>query len=91
MMDKMHTKEDIIAHLKDDLKDELEDILKYGEMHKALTSLGMLGEAHYIEEIARDEYTHACAIKKILEAHDVDVKHSEMSQLWDKAYEAFDD
>ena len=32
MMDKMHTKDDVIAHLKDDLKDELEDVLKYGEM-----------------------------------------------------------
>ena len=91
MMDKMHTKEEVIAHLKDDLKEELEDVLKYGEMHKSLMSLGMGDEAYYVEQIARDEYTHACAIKKILEAHDVDVKHSEMIQLWDKANEAFDD
>lgn len=91
MMDKMHTKEEIISHLKDDLKEELEDVLKYGEMHKSLMSVGMVGEADYVEEIARDEYTHACAIKKILEAHDVDVKHSEMRQLWDKANDAFDD
>lgn len=91
MMDKMHTKEEIISHLKDDLQEELEDVLKYGEMHKSLMSLGMVGEADYVEEIARDEYTHACAIKKILEAHDVDVKHSEMRQLWDKANDAFDD
>lgn len=86
------TKEDIIAHLKAELKEELEGILKYGEMHKHACENGMLTEADMLEDIARDEYTHACAIKSMLEKNGVDLSHhTEYQALWHKVDEAFDD
>lgn len=92
MMEKVHSHDEILAHLKEDLKDELEDIVKYGELHKSLMAHGLFKEASDVQAIASDEYTHACAIKKILEAHDVDTsKNAELTQLWDKVYDVFDD
>ena len=92
MTDKVHSHEEILAHLKDDLKDELEDIIKYGALHKSLMAHGLFKEASDVQAIASDEYTHACAIKRMLEAHAVDTSlNAELTQLWDKVYDVFDD
>ena len=48
-------------------------------------------DAEIIEEIARDEYDHAHAIKRILDRHrhhDVD---EETKALWDEAARAFEE
>jgi hypothetical protein len=53
---------------------------------------GLFKEASDVQAIASDEYTHACAIKKMLDAHAVDTSsNAELTQLWDKVYDVFDD
>lgn len=85
------TKEDFIAHLKDELKEELEGICKYDALYKTAIAEGMHDEAAAIECIASDEYRHACTIKDILEYHGVDMsEHPDMKHLWEKVEEIFD-
>lgn len=73
------------------LKDELHDVIAYGKLYDELVEAGKHHDAEIIEEIARDEYDHAHAIKRILDRHrhhDVD---EETKALWDEAARAFEE
>lgn len=85
------TKDEIINYLIGELKEEFEGIIKYNEMYEAACAADMHQEAEVIEKIAGEEYSHACAIRKMLEDNGVDIAaHPDMKALWHKARSVFD-
>ena len=60
------TIEEVHAHIKEDLKDELEDVKKYTDM---ATTAKMAGEdelAFWLWQIAHDEQSHAAWFRQYL-------------------------
>ena len=76
----MKTKEEIIKELTEQLEEELEGIKEYEELYNSLEALGLHAEADVIEDIAGDEYTHACDLWDMLKKHGVDLSHHEKIQ-----------
>lgn len=73
------------------LKDELHDVIAYGKLYDELVEAGKHHDAEIIEEIARDEYDHAHAIKRILDRHKHHEIDAEAKALWDEAAHAFEE
>lgn len=62
----MMTSEELLKHLSDHLEDEISDSKGYLKMAKKADEIGKKEMAHYLLEIAKDEYTHARYIKKVM-------------------------
>ena len=74
----MNISTDLMKSLDNRLKDELSDVSTYKNIYDKLISEGQHHAAELIEEIAHDEFTHAHALKKILETHGYDVHTDDM-------------
>lgn len=87
---KLHTEEDIMKFLVVRLKDELNDVETYNSLYESFKAHEMYEEASVIEEIARDEFSHAEAIYDILEDYG-HVPHDdpEIAHLWHRAKHVF--
>lgn len=72
------------------LKEELQDVIKYSNMYDNLMKQGYYDEADEIEEIAREEFTHAEAIYDILDDWGYDLSsNEELLAMWKNAELAF--
>jgi hypothetical protein len=81
---------DIVKTFCERMREELHDVIAYGELYEKLKADGHHEEAEMIEEIARDEYTHAKAFCVQLRHHH-HVMDDEMRELWHKADAAFEE
>lgn len=79
-MAKYNNKEEILKHLTEELDEELEGIKDYEDVYNSLKDMGLHAEADVIEDIAGDEYKHACALWDMLKKHGVDLSHHEKIQ-----------
>lgn len=68
---KMMTMEDVAECLKKDFPEEIADSKKYLCMAKIADGAGDHHDCHYLLEMAKDEYTHACFIHDFMERHDM--------------------
>lgn len=90
-MAKYNNKEEIVKHLTEELEEELEGIKDYEDVYNSLVALGLYAEADVIEDIAGDEYKHACALRDMLKKHGTDLSHHEKIQKdWDCVKKIFD-
>lgn len=89
-MEKIHDREELMKLLAHRLKDELTDVETYNSLYESLRAHGMYEEADEIEEIARDEFTHAEALCEILKEHGYDLHaEQELDFLWRRAKHVF--
>lgn len=89
-MEKIHNREELMKLLAHRLKDELTDVETYNSLYESLRAHGMYEEADEIEEIARDEFTHAEALCEILKEHGYDLHaEQELDFLWHRAKHVF--
>jgi rubrerythrin len=87
---KLHNREELIKCLVARLKEELMDVETYNTLFESLTDHRLYEDADVIEDIARDEFSHAQAIAEILEEHGHDLSDDqELHALWHKAKHAF--
>lgn len=90
METKMYSREDLMKVLVVRLKDELTDVDTYNSLYESFKAHGMYEEAAEIEEIARDEFTHAEALCDILKEHGYDLQaDQEIASLWHRAKSVF--
>lgn len=92
METKMYSREDLMKVLVSRLKDELTDVDTYNSLYESFKAHGMYEEAAEIEEIARDEFTHAKALYDILKehGHEHDLHaDQEIASLWHRAKSVF--
>ena len=83
-MKAVHTKEELMEKLIDQLEDELEGIIEYDHLYESLKAHKMRKEAAVIEEIAGQEYKHACAIWDMLNDLDIDLSdHEDINTNWE--------
>lgn len=68
---RMMTMADVSECLQKDFAEEIADAKKYLCMAKIADNAGDEHDCHYLLEMAKDEYTHACFIHEFLERHDV--------------------
>lgn len=87
---KMYSREELMKHLVNRLKEELTDVDTYNSLYESFKAQGMYEEADEIEEIARDEFTHAEALCNILKEHGHDLHtDQEITSLWHRAKSVF--
>ena len=67
-----------IDHVTKDLEEELRDAIKYANMAKEAHD----GDRQVLHDMAREEYTHAKHLCRMLKAHGVETDHHE---LWEQA------
>lgn len=90
METKTYSREELMKHLVNRLKEELTDVDTYNSLYESFKAHGMYEEAAVIEEIARDEFTHAEALYDILKEHGHDLQaDQEIATYWLKAKRAF--
>lgn len=90
METKIHDREDLPKVLLSRLKEELTDVDTYNSLYESFKAHGMYEEAAEIEEIARDEFTHANALYDILKEHGHDpYTDHDVHPLWHKAKSVF--
>lgn len=90
METKMYSREELMKHLVNRLKEELTDVDTYNSLYESFKAHGMYEEAAEIEEIARDEFTHAEALCDILKEHGHDLyADQEIASLWHRAKSVF--
>lgn len=77
------TRDEIITHLKAELKEELEGILKYNDLYEAADELDMPDVRYTARAIARDEWMHANYLRDILIEHGA-MLSPECNLLWEK-------
>ena len=87
---KHHTKADMLHMLAERLEEELEDVVTYGELYKHLIAHEMYDEADLVEEIARDEYSHATALCEHLKDIGEYPTDEKYHKLWHEAKMYFD-
>lgn len=80
------TKEELLTHVKTELKDELEGILKYNDLYEGTDCAH---ERHVFEAIASDEWAHAHALRDILSKHGETIS-PECAALWEKVEKIID-
>lgn len=89
-MKTLYNKDELIKHLTDELEEELEGIIKYEDVYYSLKALGLDTEADVIEDIAGDEYEHACHLWDMLKKHGADLSHHEKIQTdWESVKKIF--
>lgn len=85
-----YTETDMLDMLVEKLEEELEDVVAYGELYKHFVAHEMYDEAELVEDIAREEYSHAEAICTLLK-NEEHYPHSEkLSHLWYQAKTYFE-
>ena len=90
METKMYSREELMKHLVNRLKEELTDVDTYNSLYESFEAHEMYEEAAEIEEIARDEFTHAEALYDILKEHGHDLcADQEIGSLWHRAKSVF--
>jgi ferritin len=90
METKTYSREELMKHLVNRLKEELADVDTYNSLYEYLMSNGLHEEAREIEKIARDEYRHATMLTDMLEDYGYDVSaDQEIMTHWFKAKRAF--
>lgn len=90
-MKTVHTKEELINELIEQLEDELEGIIEYDHLYESLKAHKMHHEAAVIEEIAGNEYKHVCALWEMLTDHEVDLSdHEDINSKWERVKKIFD-
>lgn len=67
----MMTMHDVSECLQKDFSEEIADAKKYLCMAKIADNAGDEHDCHYLLEMAKDEYTHACFIHEFMERHNV--------------------
>lgn len=67
--EKMMTMEDVSECLQKDFSEEIADAKKYLCMSKIAHNADDHHDCHYLLEMAKDEYTHACFIHEFMERH----------------------
>jgi rubrerythrin len=86
----IRTKDDLMKCIANRLKEELIDVSVYNSLYEDFETVSMYAEADEIEEIAREEFTHANALYEILEEHGYDkLIDQEIMNLWYKAKSIF--
>lgn len=89
---KIMTMEDVAHELHKDFEGELSDCKRYMCMSRVADDAGAHHDSHYLLEMAKDEYTHACYIHDFLEKHDIDIpeaQEEEYKKLSEKMREFF--
>ena len=87
---KLYSREELMKHLVNRLKEELTDVDTYNSLYESFKAHGMHEEAADIEAIARDEFTHAEAIYDILKEHGHYLHaDQEIASLWHRAKSVF--
>lgn len=90
METKTYSREELMKHLVNRLKEELTDVDTYNSLYESFKAHGLHGEACEIEKIARDEYRHAMMLTDMLEDYGYDVSaDQEIMTHWFKAKRAF--
>lgn len=90
-MKEKYTKEELEKRLIEELEDELEGIIEYDKLYESFKAQKMHAEAAVIEDIAVDEYNHACAIWDMLDEWDVDLsEHEKIHSDWECVKKIFD-
>lgn len=81
---------DIVKTFCERMKEELRDVITYGELYDKLRAEDRHDDAELIEEIAGDEYSHAKALCIHLKHyhHEMD---EEARELWRRADAAFEE
>lgn len=79
---KMMTLYDITDKLYENFPDEINDANHYMDMAKSAHNMGHEELAHYLSEMAKDEYTHAMFIHHHLKESGI-----EMPEEWHKEWE----
>lgn len=69
--EKMMTMDDVAERLQKDFHEEIEDANKYLCMAKIADCACDCESSHYLLEMAKDEYTHACFIHSFMEQHNM--------------------
>lgn len=77
----MMTMQDVSERLQEDFSEEIADAKKYLCMAKIADNAGDEHDCHYLLEMAKDEYTHACFIHDFMERHNVCV-HEEHERCY---------
>lgn len=86
----MKSENDLMRCLADRVKEELHDIDTYNTLYDDLMEAGMEDAAEIIEDIARDEYSHARAIAAVIgDRHPDGQDEANLQSLWAKARVAF--
>ena len=86
----MHNKEELLNNLTEELEEELEGIINYEDVYNSLMANGLDAEADVIEDIAGDEYKHACALWDMLKKHGVDLSgHERITEGWERVKKIF--
>lgn len=86
----MKSENDLMRCLTNRMKEELHDIEAYNALHEDLMEAGMIEAAEIIEDIARDEYSHATAINAVVGDRQTDGQDEhDVRSLWKKARDAF--
>lgn len=70
---KMMTMDDVSECLQKDFSEEMEDAKKYLCMAKIADGAGDHHDSHYLLEMAKDEYTHACFIRSFMKHHEMEI------------------
>lgn len=83
---KIMTMEDVANELEKDFAEEIRDAKRYLCMAKVADGAGNKHDAHYLLEIAKDEYTHARFIHGFMEHHDM-----WMQEEYEKSYEKLEE
>lgn len=90
METKMYSREELMKPLVNRLKEELTDVDTYNSLYESFKAHGLYEDAAEIEEIARDEFTHAEALCDILKEHGYDLHaDQEIASLWHRAKSVF--
>ena len=80
----------VMKYLIDRLKEELHDVSTYSMLYEELEELDKDREAKYVEQIAREEYSHAMALSKILHINHRYPDSEELVKLWETAKRNFE-
>ena len=80
----------VMKCLIDRLKEELHDVSTYSRLHDELDEIGAERESEWVEQIAREEYSHAIALSKILHMNHQYPDSEELMKLWETAKRNFE-
>lgn len=74
---------DWMNHLQEDLRDELEDCMKYADMAKHATGT----DRQILHDMAKEEYQHAKHICHIMQGHGIQ-RDMDEGEVFEKAWSA---
>lgn len=72
--------EEVVKHMKTHFMAEIEDFNGYVQMAENAEKMDKTEMAYWLNQMAKDEYTHAYYIKKVLEENDAKLTDEEMKK-----------